>query len=57
MRCMKRSDIEQRAAPKSINQPQPDKSKDQIGHPDAHRLQERGLGSQTGQFKDPWSEI
>src|ERR1019366_2522050 len=48
----KRADIEQRAPPQTINEPQPKKSENQVGQADADGLQQRGFGTQTGQFKD-----
>src|ERR1019366_2156315 len=52
-----RANEKQRAAAQSVNQPEADKRKNEIGDADADRLQQRSLRSQAGQFKDPRSEI
>ena len=43
--------------PKPVNEPETDKSENQIRDADADRLQQRGLRAQSGKFKDARREI
>ena len=52
-----RADIEQRAAPQSVDQPQPDEREDQVGDAYADGLQQRGPLTQPGHFEDARGEI
>ena len=52
-----RTNEKKRAPAQPVNQPQADKSKDQIGHADADGLQQRGLRTQTSQLKNARREI
>src|SRR5579872_1161751 len=52
-----RSDIEKSAAAKAVDQPESDKSEDEIGKADADGLQQCGLCPQAGEFEDARSEV
>ena len=46
-----------RVTPEAVDQPEPDEGENQIGDPDADRLEQGSLAFQTRQFKNAWSEI
>jgi hypothetical protein len=52
-----RSDEQQRAPPDSVDQPEADEREDEVGEPDADRLQERRLGTQSGHLEDARREV
>ena len=51
------TDVEKSAAAEAVDQPEPDKSKNQICDADADGLQERGFGAESGEFEDARREI
>lgn len=52
-----RTDVEQRAPAKAVDECQSDKGEDQIGDADADRLKQRRLFAHAGHFEDPGCEI
>src|SRR5579864_7683610 len=52
-----RADIKKRAPAESVNQPQADKSKDEIGHANSDGLQQSSLCGKAREFKDAGREI
>ena len=52
-----RANIKQRAPAQPVNQPESDKSENQIGDADADGLQQRGFCAEAGQFKDAGREV
>src|SRR5579864_1796557 len=53
----KRSDIKKRAPAQPVNQPQADKSKDEIGHANSDGLQQSGFCGKASEFEDAGREI
>ena len=49
--------IQQRAPAQPVNEPQTDKSEDQIGHANADGLEQRGFLAQTGHLKNARRKI
>ncbi len=52
-----RADIKKSAPAQPVNQPESDKSENQIRDADADRLQQRGFRAEAGKFKDARREI
>src|SRR5450631_2437965 len=53
----KRTYIQKRPPSQAVNQPESDEGEHQVGYPNSHRLQQRGLGPEPGKLKESWSEV
>src|SRR5580693_7393399 len=52
-----RANIKKSAPAQPVNQPEADKRENEIGNANANRLQQRGLCTEAGEFKDAGSKI